>query len=822
MRLVLRDLVRRPLFAATVIVTLALGIGATTAAFALIDAVFLTRLPIADQDRVVGMWATNPTYGALDQWPVPWGTHTRLVERHRAFSAVAAYRAGEPYGFAARAGDRTVHVAVTAVTGNFFETLGVRAQLGRLIRPDDDQLGGPAIVVLSDHVWRSDFGADPAVLGKTLFFAGGWHRVIGVAPAEFSYPVGTTVWTGATREIQRMFAGGTPDSVGFLLVGRMVPGVTARQAREELEAVLRTYPPANALYPRGGESIYAMPTTGVAEPYADIVLGHDLRPGVIVLFCAVALVLLIACTNVASLLIARGLTRQTELAVRSALGASRTRIAGQLLMEAVVLGIAGGLLSIALATAFVHVAVALAPADLPVIRTAHIDVRVLLFAIAITGASVLAFGLAPALQGARHDTSDALRAGSRSVTRGPIAKLARHALVAAQLALGLVILSGAGLLGRTLVHLQRIDLGFDPKHILFFHIDLLIPSQAIPVEAVLQRWNAARDRIAGRLPASGILGLTTTVAPPLDGHLETVPISVDDQPASRNSPEAHGELAFDDYFKVMRIPLISGRAFTHADDSGAVPVAIVNESFARRMWPGQDAIGHRVHWAGDLPKDRTYIVIGVSKDTRYQELAALPQPTVFFNPRQNGRSRFLVCRTHHGRSGPRGCPVGATHRSRRSRHGDRALRERPSAPRCPPGPPARFGDAAGGPLPGRTAPGRDWPLRRALGLSPGTPAGDRHPLRAGRDARPTPVPGADANARRWRRGARRRRSVGARRGPPVAPERPRRRPGRWVHPRGRRGGPSRRCRGRRLRACGPRGAGRSPDGTRCRLAGRRA
>ena len=476
-----------------------------------------------------------------------------------------------------------MHVAVTAVTGNFFETLGVRAQLGRLIRPDDDQLGGPAIVVLSDHVWRSDFGADPAVLGKTLFFAGGWHRVIGVAPAEFSYPVGTTVWTGATREIQRMFAGGTPDSVGFLLVGRMVPGVTARQAREELEAVLRTYPPANALYPRGGESIYAMPTTGVAEPYADIVLGHDLRPGVIVLFCAVALVLLIACTNVASLLIARGLTRQTELAVRSALGASRTRIAGQLLMEAVVLGIAGGLLSIALATAFVHVAVALAPADLPVIRTAHIDVRVLLFAIAITGASVLAFGLAPALQGARHDTSDALRAGSRSVTRGPIAKLARHALVAAQLALGLVILSGAGLLGRTLVHLQRIDLGFDPKHILFFHIDLLIPSQAIPVEAVLQQWNAARDRIAGRLPASGILGLTTTVAPPFDGHLETVPISVDDQPASRNSPEAHGELAFDDYFKVMRIPLISGRAFTHADDSGAVPVAIVNESFARRM-----------------------------------------------------------------------------------------------------------------------------------------------------------------------------------------------------------------------------------------------
>ena len=237
----------------------------------------------------------------------PVGIQTRLTDRGRAFAGVAAYRAGEPYGYAARSGDRTVHVAVTAVSGNFFDVLGLNPELGRLIRPDDDVSGGPDIVVLSDRVWRDDFGSDPAVLGRLLFFAGGWHRVIGVAPPEFSYPVGTTVWTGAVRELRRIKGGGSPDSIGFLLVGRTRPAITLAQAQQELDAVLRTYPPTNALYPRVDDPLRAMPKGGSVEAYTDIVLGHELRAGLMVLFGAVVLVLVIACANVAGLLLARGI-----------------------------------------------------------------------------------------------------------------------------------------------------------------------------------------------------------------------------------------------------------------------------------------------------------------------------------------------------------------------------------------------------------------------------------------------------------------------------------------------------------------------------------
>jgi predicted permease len=622
------------MFTATVILTLAIGIGATTVAFALIDAVFLTRLPVHDQGRVAGMWANSPTAAFGGQWPVPWGIQTRLADRGRAFAGVAAYRSGEPYGFAARTGDRTVHVAVTAVSGNFFDVLGLSPELGRLIRPEDDLSGGPDIVVLSDRVWRDDFGSDPTVLGRLLFFAGGWHRVIGVAPPEFSYPVGTTVWTAAVCELRRM-KDGPPDSIGFLLVGRMRPAITLTQARQELEAVLRTYPPANALYPDGGDPLRRMPRTGSVEAYTDIVLGHDLRAGLMVLFGAVILVLVIACANVAGLLLARGISRQGELAIRSALGASRARLASHLFMESGLLGITGGLIGVALAVALVRAAISLAPPDLPMIATAHLDVRVVLFAAVITAASVAGFGLVPALHTARQSTSDILRAGGRSVTRGPGTKLVRRGLVAAQLALALVVLSGASLLGRTLLHLQRTDLGFDPVHLLFFRMDVLLPSRAMSDSAFVARFLGVRDRLADRLrEAPGSLGLTTALSLPFEASRVTVPTTIDGEAPTPGSPEISFEYALDDYFAVMKIPMRRGRTFTTADDANSPPVAIVSESFAQQMWPHQDPIGHRVRFASDTVIGRSWQVIGVAGDTHYDELSASPRPMVYVTPRQ--------------------------------------------------------------------------------------------------------------------------------------------------------------------------------------------
>jgi putative ABC transport system permease protein len=645
LRLVLRDLRRRPMFAATVVLTLAIGIGATTAAFALIDAVFLTRLPVRDQGRVVGMWPRDPR-GFLAQWPVPWGIQQRLIDRRRAFSGVAAYRFNEPYGFAARTGDRTVHVAVTAVDGHFFDVLGVHPELGRLIRPDDDVPGGPDLVVLSDHVWRADFGADAAILGRLIFFAGGWHRVIGVAPPEFSYPVGTTVWTAVVREWRRM-NGGAPDSIGFLLVGRLRPGVSRTQAREDFEAVLRSYPATNALYTEGANPVRAMPTTGTVEPYADLVLGRDLRPGVIILFVAVALVLVIACTNVAGLLLARGIARENELAVRSALGATQARLAGHLLTESAVLGTVGGLLGLAVAVALINAAVAFAPDNLPMIATAHLDPTVLLFAAITTASSVILFGLTPAVHGARRGTSDVLRAGSRSVTGSPLTRLTRRALVAAQLALALVVLSGAGLLGRTLARLERMDLGFDPAHLLFFRMDVLLPSRAMSDSAFDARIAAARDRLAQRLPTTrGFGGLTTTLSLPFSGVAESVPVAVDEEAATPANPKVQLDYALDDYFGVMGIPLRQGRSFTRLDDKTAAAVVVISESFARQAWPGQDPIGHRVRFAGDQVVGRSWTVVGIAADVRYDDLAAAPRPTVYLTPRQTPPSDpWYVVRT---------------------------------------------------------------------------------------------------------------------------------------------------------------------------------
>jgi putative ABC transport system permease protein len=645
-RQVVRDLVRRPMFAATVILTVAIGIGATTAAFALIDAVVLTRLPVYDQGRIVAMWANSPTAAFGGQWPVPWGIQTRLADRGRAFAGVAAYRAGEPYGFAARSGDRTVHVAVTAVSGNFFDVLGLNPELGRLIRPDDDESGGPDIVVLSDRVWRDDFGSDPAVLGRLLFFAGGWHRVIGVAPPEFSYPVGTTVWTAAVRELRRM-KGGPPDSIGFLLVGRMRPATTLTQARQELDAVLRTYPPTNALYPDAGDPLRAMPRTGAAESYTDIILGGDLRSGLMVLFGAVVLVLVIACANVAGLMLARGISRQGELAIRSALGASRARLASHLFMESGLLGITGGLLGVALAAGLVRAAISLAPPDLPMIATAHLDAGVVLFGALITVVSVAGFGLVPALHTAHLSASDILRAGGRSVTRGPGTKLVRRGLVAAQLALALVVLSGAGLLGRTLMHLQRADLGFDPAHLLFFRMDVLLPSRTLSDSAFVSRFLGVRDRLADRLrEAPGSPGLTTTLTLPFEVSRVTVPTTIDGEIPTPGSPEIAIEYALDDFFAIMKTPIRRGRTFTVADDASSPPVAIVSESFAQEMWPGHDPIGHRVRFASDTVVGRSWQVIGVAGDTRYDELAASPRSTVYVTPRQApGVDPWYVVRT---------------------------------------------------------------------------------------------------------------------------------------------------------------------------------
>ncbi|HXB27908.1 MAG TPA: ADOP family duplicated permease [Gemmatimonadaceae bacterium] len=633
LRLALRDMVRRPTFAAAIILTLTISLGATIAAFAFIDAVFLTRLPVRDQDRLVVMTAKDASL--VGEFGVTPETRTQLVQRRRAFSDVTAFISWGPYPFAVRDGNHVAHLSRSAVAGNFFDVLGARAELGRLLRPEDDIIGAPQTVVLSDRLWRRDFGADSTLVGRVLYFAREPHRVVGIAPPEFAYPAGTDAWTAAVPEFDTRF-GESVDSLPFFLVGRLLPGVSQNAARAELEAVLRLVLPTSQLFATWKIRGLPLPLNGSVTPFTDIVLGTELRPALIVLFAAVLLVLAIAWANIAGLLLGRGLARAPELAIRRALGASRRQIAEYLLVESALLAGIGGVLGFAFAVLLIHGAIAFAPSGLPMISTAHIDPVVLVFALGITLLAPIAFGLAPAMRGAtRADTN-------RSVIGGPVTRLARHALVAAQVALALVVLSGAALLGRTLARLETTSLGFDPTHLLFFKPDIL---------AAADKSDTAINTRMGRTIQDLNLPITSSYVLPFSGAIPGAPYTLDGQstPPAGQSPEVLCTYALDDYFRLMGIPLLRGRSLSRTDDRGALPVAVVNAAFARKAWPDQDALGHRIHFRGDLQRDRWWTVVGVAADTRFTDVSGPPTETVYLNPRQIewDPDYWYVLRTDH-------------------------------------------------------------------------------------------------------------------------------------------------------------------------------
>ncbi|HSY82616.1 MAG TPA: ADOP family duplicated permease [Gemmatimonadaceae bacterium] len=618
LRLALRDMARRPTFAAAIILTLTISLGATIAAFAFIDAVFLTRLPVHDQDRLVVMTAKSASVPG--EFPVTWETRAQLAQRQRAFSAVTAFGSWGAYPFAARDGHHVVHVVRSAVDGHFFDVLGARAELGRLLRPEDDVIGAPQTVVLSDRLWRRDFGTDSTLVGRVIYFAREPHRVVGIAPPEFAYPAGTDAWTAVVPEFWDRF-GESVDSMPFFLVGRLLPGVSQNAARTELETVMRTVLPNSQFYVYWKARDLPLPLQGSVTPFTDVVLGTELRPALVVLFSAVVLVLVIAWANIAGLLLGRGLARGPELAVRRALGASRRQLAQYLLVESALLAGVGGILGLALAVGLIRAVTAFAPAGLPMIGTAHIDPRVLAFALGITLLAPLAFGLAPALRGASQAET------SRSVIGGPITRLARHALVAAQVALALVVLSGAALLGRTLATLQTTVLGFDPTHLLFFKPDIL---------AAADKNDTAVNTRMSRTIQNLNLPITSSWMLPFSGTVPSAPYTLDGQPTppAGQNPEALCTYALDDYFRLTSTPLLRGRPLSRTDDRGALPVAVVNEAFARKAWPSQDALGHRIHFRGDLSRNRWWTVVGVAADTRFTDVSGPPTPTVYLNPRQ--------------------------------------------------------------------------------------------------------------------------------------------------------------------------------------------
>jgi putative ABC transport system permease protein len=627
-----RSLRRRPLLFLVAASALALGIGASTAVFSVVDAVLLRPLPFTDPERLVLLWQSIPARNAPFV-EVSYPYFLRMRARSRGMAAMAAMpsvNSGFKLG-----GHEPVRVEGRIVTGNFFDVLGAHAALGRTFVEAEDRVGAPRVVVVSHGLWQRQFGGDPALVGRTLDVDGTAMTVIGVMPREFRYPVGADLWTPLVPVIPEIVA---KDNVGWAtLVGRLAPGATPTQVRAELNDLnaeqVKSYAPSSP------------PVMVVLTPLAHDWFGPA-RPALLVLLGAVLLVLLLACANVSALLLARAATREREIAVRLALGASRGRLVRELLAEALVIALAGGLAGTLMAAGGLHALLSLVPAEIPRLEDTAIDPRVLGFALALTAVSALAAGLVPALLASRSSLTDLLGEGARSA--GPAARQvrARAVLVATEAAVALVLLAGAGLLTRTFQNLRHVELGFDPRNVLTFEIDGPRGKYEKP-DARRQLYRALAERIDA-LP--GVESSAAVMIRPLWGKVGLDwPLMVEGQSeaeAERNPP-LNLQIVTHAFFRTMRMSVRQGRTFDDRDTAGVTPVVVVSEALARRYWPGQDPVGKRIRTPMPSPPyaPTWMTVIGALAPARYRELQASRMDVYMSYLQSEEGLRHVVVRT---------------------------------------------------------------------------------------------------------------------------------------------------------------------------------
>ncbi len=644
-----RGLRRSPGFAAVAIATLALGIGANSAIFTVVNAVVVRPLPYADADRLVRVTADFTGVSAADVGL----SHPELLDyrdRSGLFDAIAGV-------WAINANltqvDQPERVEVLLASWNYFEVLGVHPQVGRLFRPEDDQHGIAEVAVLSDAVWRRRFGASPDAIGRKLRIDNDWYTVIGVLPPGFRHP-GRSVLTDVDIWAPAGFIGNpfpdNPQRGQRYMTGaiaRLRPGVSLVEARDRLTAFgddMRranpdSYPPRAAWAPR------------LVPLQTDLV--GSVRQALLILSGAVGLVLLIACANIANLLLARASARQRELAVRRALGSSRGRLVRLLLVESLILAVFGGIAGAGVMVWLLEALLALAPRGLPRLNEIHIDAQVLAFTAAVSILSAIVFGTLPALQSSRAGVNDTLKEGSRgaSIGRGAL----RSALVVAEFALALVLLVGAALLVRSFWRLQDVDFGFNPRGVLTARLWLPQPNdpnqgkysnrktghatRIVAYEEILRR--------AARLP--GVSAAAGVGILPFDGNPNTAGITIDGNPATdlARAGTTQFTMATPGYFELMGMRVLRGRGFTAADDASTAPVAVITESLARRGWPGDDPIGKRLHFGGANASNQPWMtVVGVVNDVRTDRPEDPPRPLLYRPLRQaSGLQLSLVLKT---------------------------------------------------------------------------------------------------------------------------------------------------------------------------------
>lgn len=607
-----RGMRRSPGFALVVLFTLALGISANTAAFSVVRKALLDRLPYRDAERLVtlaGGTSGNPRAGTL---VTP--AEILAVRGSRAFDGVAPF--GWYGGMTFVASDGAEVWGSVQVGGDFFRVLGVSPLLGRAIDPGDAEPGAAAVVVLSYPLWLRAFGGDSGVVGRTILLNGSARTVVGVMPSDFVFPERSPeIYTAMDFARLTRNPATARRARALHAVARLADGVTRDQVRAELARLAAS---ARQEFPELGD----VPAVR-AVPIRDAMVG-EVRPVLLVVMGASALVLLLACVNVASLFLSRASERRRELAVRAALGAGRMRLVRQLLTESAMIALAGGALGLGLAFWGKDVLARGAGMLLPSLGDVEIDAGVLAFAAAASLASVIVFGLLPAVAGTRLDLKGALSESSRGATGGRT--LARRVLVAAQMALAVVLLIGSGLLARTLVSLQQTGVGYDTEaQVLTFRVNLAPAKYPGPVEQ-REFWNAFLSSVRS-MPRVHSVGMV--VVSPWNGYTSAGPDSFHVEGSIGG--EAVQDLAArvvvsDGYFAALGVPLRRGRAFASSDRAGTPLVAIINESLARRVWNGADPIGRRARLGGSAAPWLS--VIGVAGDVRPTPSAAV-EPTVY-------------------------------------------------------------------------------------------------------------------------------------------------------------------------------------------------
>lgn len=608
-RYAVRGLQRQPGYAAAAILTLLLAVGATTALFSVLDAVLLRPLPYAGADRLVQIWEHNIPRDARENVVSP-ANFLDWRDRARSFDEMAIYT----WSNLVLAGDRPEVMNGRSVSTNFFRVLGARPMLGRSFAPEDTLQSAPRALVLSHSIWTGRFGGDPSIVGKTLPVREGSARVVGVMPPDFRRLGTEDYWEPWTMRTELRTRRGR-YAVG---IGRLRDGIPVEAADAELKSIAKTLERENVAFNTGWSTrVIALDqqVTGKARPVLLLLAG------------AIASVLLIACVNVANLKLGQVLARRTELAVRAALGASRGRIIRQMLVEGLVLAAAGGTLGILAAVLGVRALVSAKVTQIPRLEEVGVDLRVLAFAVVLTALAGIVFGLAPALALREDSLRQPLSRRGGETGSAPRARRLRGMLVAVQVALSLMLLAGAGLTVRSLVNLLSVDPGFDPKGVLTVELDLPGDSYATPEQKVVF-YEALEARVRGLAGVSDV-GMVNFL--PLRGFTPGTGFSVvgRPEPPAGQGPTTQLTVADAAYFAAMRTPLLAGRTFTAADGLSSPRVILVNETFAKRIFPGESALGRRVKVAYAEP-DSVLAIVGIVADMRRDGLDVEPSPMVIY------------------------------------------------------------------------------------------------------------------------------------------------------------------------------------------------